>query len=415
MIVLACVSTAAAITPNDPVWPQSWGEQRVGMAAAWDITTGDPNVIIAVVDTGVNPNAADLHGALVPGWDFITNSAATQDTGGHGTLSATIAVGRGNDGQGVAGYCWRCRLMPVRVSASGSGFDGGLSALGIRWAVDHGARIISIGFSDEGTYTYPEPHIASAIAYAAQHGVLVLASSGNTGDATLTHPASDSGAYAVAGTDPSDALFSWSTRGSWVGLAAPGCQWGYWSGTGYMNACGSSTSAPAVAGIAGLMLSVNPSLTPAQIIAALQQTATPVAGISGGRVNAYQALIAVGGKPPPPPPPPPPPVQVQPPKPRPTAKPRITTRVQKGFLRMHWHVGIKVRRGRVAATLRSPKAKSCTVSMKSGGDLWFSDRHKRNTVALSVRVPTGRYAVDVWCRVRKPRKSALQLRAIFSP
>ena len=305
-MVLAFASAAAAITPNDPVWPNSWGEQRVGMAGAWDITKGDPNVIIAVVDTGVNPNAADLHDALVPGWDFINNTYTSQDLGGHGTLSATIAVGRGNDGQGVAGYCWRCKVMPVRVSASGSQFDSGLAALGIRWAVDHGARIISIGFSDEGTYTIPEPHIASAIAYAAQHNVLVLASSGNTGDSTFTHPAADPGAYAVAGTDPSDALFSWSTRGSWVGLAAPGCQWGYWSGKGYMNACGSSTAAPAMAGIAGLMLSVNPSLTPARIVAAIRQTAVRVTGINYGRVNAYQALIAVGGKPPPPPPPPPP-------------------------------------------------------------------------------------------------------------
>ena len=83
------------------------------MSTAWDITRGDPNVIIAVVDTGVDPSAGDLQGALVPGWDFITNSGNVQDTGGHGTLSASIAAGRGNDGKGVAGYCWRCRIMPV--------------------------------------------------------------------------------------------------------------------------------------------------------------------------------------------------------------------------------------------------------------------------------------------------------------
>jgi subtilisin family serine protease len=387
------------------------------MPAAWDITKGDPNVVIAVVDTGVDPKVADLQGAFVPGWDFITNSATVQDTGGHGTLSATIAVGRGNDGQGVAGYCWRCRLMPVRVSASGGGFDSYLSSLGIRWAVDHGARIITIGWSDEGTYPTPEPQIAAAIAYAAQHNVLVVTSSGNTGSTVLTHPASDPGAYAVASTDPSDALYSWSTFGSWIGLAAPGCQWGYWAGTGVMNKCGSSTSAPAVAGIAGLMLSVNPSLTPGQIIDALRQTAVPVAGIAGGRVNAYQALLAVGGKRPSPPPPPSrprAPVRVQHPKPRPTAMLKPTTLVQKGFLRVHWHLAIKIQRGSVAATLRSPKAKSCTVSLKSRGDLWLSNRRKRDTVALAARVPAGRYSVDVWCSVHRPRRSDLQLRALFA-
>lgn len=389
------------------------------MATAWDITKGDPSVVIGIVDTGSLTTVPDLQGQLVPGWDFITNSAAMQDTGGHGTLSATIAVGKGNDGQGVAGYCWRCKVMPVRVASSGSGFDSGLAALGIRWAVDHGARIISIGWSDEGTYTVPEPRIASAIAYAAQHNVLVLASAGNTGATGPTHPAADPGAYAVAGTDPNGALYSWSTYGSWVGLAAPGCQWGYWGGDasnpyGLMNACGSSTSAPALAGIAGLMLSVNPSLTATQVFDVLRQTAVPVGGIAGGRVDPLKALLAVGGKlpPPPAPPPPPPPVRVQTPKPRPTLK--ATTRVQRGFLRMHWHLRIRVRRGQVAAMLQSPKAKSCTVSLKSGGDLWLSKRYKKNTVALAARVPAGRYSVDVWCRVHRPRKSALRLRAFFS-
>jgi hypothetical protein len=88
--------------------------------------------------------------------------------------------------------------------------------------------------------------------------------------------------------------------------------------------------------------------------------------------------------------------------------------VQKGFLRVHWHLAIKIQRGSVAATLRSPKAKSCTVSLKSRGDLWLSNRRKRDTVALAARVPAGRYSVDVWCSVHRPRRSDLQLRALFA-
>jgi hypothetical protein len=99
---------------------------------------------------------------------------------------------------------------------------------------------------------------------------------------------------------------------------------------------------------------------------------------------------------------------------RPTAKPKTTTRTQKGFLRMHWHVGIKVKKGKVAATLRSTKANSCTVSLSSRGDIWLSDAHGRNLVAVAARVPAGRYGIDVWCKVRQPRRAALNVRAIFA-
>ena len=81
---------------------------------------------------------------------------------------------------------------------------------------------------------------------------------------------------------------------------------------------------------------------------------------------------------------------------------------------MHWHVAIKVKKGKVAAMLRSTKANSCTVSLRSGGDLWLSDAHGRNLVALAARVPAGRYGIDVWCKVRRARKAALQVRAIFA-
>jgi subtilisin family serine protease len=377
------------------------------MPAAWDITTGSPNVTVAVVDTGIDPSEPDLQGALVPGWDFITNGYTKTDGLGHGTLSATFIAARGNNGAGVTGYCWRCKIMPVRVSSNGTTFDGGVVAQGIIWAVDHGAQIISIGFSDEAAYA-PDSRVTGAIGYAARHNVLVVASAGNTGNSSFTHPASSTGAYAVGATDQSDQLYSWSTRGSWIHVAAPGCQVGIWPGQGSMRPCGTSTSAPAVAGIAALMLSVNPSLTPAQIMAALQQTAIPVAGIAGGRVDAYRALIAVGGKPPASPPPPPASAGGG------SVSAKLNTRVRRGSLRMHWHVRIDVKQGRVAATLRSPKAKSCTVSLKSSDSIWLSKKRRQNMVTLAVKVPAGTYGVDVWCKVRRPARSALAVRAPFA-
>jgi len=389
----------------------------VQMPKAWDITTGDPNVIVATVDTGVDSSVGDLQGALVPGWDFITNTATTQDSFGHGTAVSSEIVGRGNNGQGIAGYCWRCRLMPIRVSASGANIDPGLTALGIRYAAEQGARIISLSFNDEGAYPNGDPQVAAAIAYAAQRNVLVFASAGNTGSSGLTHPASAPGAYAVAGTDQSDALYSWSTLGSWIHLAAPGCQWVIWSNV-MSNVCGNSTAAPAVAGIAALMLSVNPGLTPAQVVNALQSTAVPVNGIDGGRVDAYKALLAVGGRvptkvsPPPPAPPPPPPAALK--RLKKTPGPHMETHIQHGVLGAHREIRIKVLGGKVAATFRSPKAKSCTVTLSSNDALWVSTGVRAGSVSLSAKVPAGRYKVDLSCRVRRPKPFALVLRAIFA-
>ena len=85
------------------------------MPDVWDITTGDPSVVIATIDTGANP-IPDLADALVPGWDFVDNDPEAQDTNGHGTQVASVIAARGNNGIGMAGHCWQCKVMPIRVS-----------------------------------------------------------------------------------------------------------------------------------------------------------------------------------------------------------------------------------------------------------------------------------------------------------
>src|ERR1700736_161256 len=161
--------------------------------------------------------------------------------------------------------------MRIRVSRNAINFNPVLTAKGISWAVDHGARIISLSFNDEGDSPVADPQVAAAIANAAQRNVLVVASSGNTGTSILTHPASDPGAYAVSATTPFDNIYPWSTSGSWIHLAAPGCQLVDFPWLcGFDQVCGNSTTAPGIAGIAGLMLSVNPSLTPASLVSAVE-------------------------------------------------------------------------------------------------------------------------------------------------
>ena len=378
-----------AFTPNDSDWTLKWPQGRVQMSRAWDLTRGNKHVIVAVLDTGVNPNLRDLKGALVPGRDFISGGNTKVDQDGHGTLVSTIVAARGNNGTGVPGYCWSCRVMPVRIAA-GNLFDPDIAAQGIRWAVDHGARIISLSFSE--TLGSPsDPGLAAAIAYAAQQNVLVLTSSGNTGGTGYTYPAADPGAYAVAGTSKFDQLSTWTTRGSWIHLAAPGCQLALSSHGVGIEPCGSSVSAPAVAGIAGLMLSVNPSLTATQIVSILERTSKPVAGIAGGRVNAYAAIraaaaraaLSAGGKP----------------------------VLLRRFLRGGWHLGLAVQGKRVAATLRLSQARACSLSLESPDAVWLANTRKRSAESLVAQVSNGKYRLDVSCKLRHPRLVSLTVRA----
>ena len=387
---LASAGSAWAFRPNDDGWTLQWPQGRISLARAWNVTRGNRHVIVAVVDSGVNPKLRDLRGALVRSRDFVTGGYTKVDTEGHGTLMASIIAARGNNGTGIPGYCWSCRVMPVRVAA-GPHIDNSLAAKGIRWAADHGARIITLSFSEDPGEP-PDPSIASAIAYAARKDILVVSSAGNTyGGTSYTFPAADNGAYPVAGTNKFDNLSPWSAKGSWIHLAAPGCQLGLAPTGEVVEPCGTSAAAPAVAGVAALMLSVNPSLTVTQIISILEHTSKPIAGIAGGRVNAYaavrlagaQAALTAG------------------------AKPVTLTR----YLRGHWHVRLAIQGTRVAATLRSADARPCSLSLSASDAVWLSGKHRRHLASLVAQVSNGNYLLDVSCKLRRPRRVALTVRA----
>jgi subtilisin family serine protease len=281
------MSEALDVTPDDSAWPQQTGLRVAGFPAAWDVTQGSSRVVVAVVDTGVDGSHPDLQGAVLPGYDFANGDSNPMDDYGHGTAVAGVIAARAGNRIGGAGICWRCLILPVKVlDASGSG-DDMLIAAGIVWATDHGARVINLSLGGPGTTT----ELTSAIAYATGKGAIVVAAAGNSGTTTQFYPAADSRAISVAATTVSDQRYSWSNYGSWVRVAAPGCNVAPVLGGGYGNFCGTSSAAPLVSGLFALELSAQPSATSQQLQQAVASAARPLPDVvQYGRIDAGRTL-----------------------------------------------------------------------------------------------------------------------------
>jgi subtilisin family serine protease len=281
------VRYATAVTADDPFRPDQWGVDRIGADAAWQRSTGAADVTVAVLDTGVTPNP-ELAGRLLPGYNAITGSAVTTDDHGHGTQVATVVAAAGNDAYGMAGACWSCTILPVKVlDAEGSGYDSDIVA-GIRWAADKGADIINLSLGGLGGSSV----LDAAVAYATGKGVLVVAAAGNENTTLPTYPAASAGVLAVAGSTVTDARYPWSNHGGWADVAAPGVNVARAHNGGYYWFGGTSSASPLVAGIAALLLAAHPTATPQDLTQALTATAAPVPGsyVSAGRVDAGKAM-----------------------------------------------------------------------------------------------------------------------------
>lgn len=143
----------ASTVPNDPFFATSWQHTRIQSAAAWDLETGDPSVIVAVCDTGVDQDHPDLQAALVSGYNARSrqtqaDGADVDDVNGHGTFVAGCAAAIGNNGTGVVGAGWNFHIMPVRVTNNTNGTASAFDILGgARWAAEHGAKAINASYS----------------------------------------------------------------------------------------------------------------------------------------------------------------------------------------------------------------------------------------------------------------------------
>jgi thermitase len=202
--------------PNDPLYGSQWHLPKIGAAQAWDLVPTTPGAVIAILDSGVDPTHEDLVGKLVPGFNTYDDDTNTADVFGHGTKVAGAAGAKGNNGLGVASVAWESPIMPIRVTdTAGYGYSSTLSE-GLVYAVDNGAAVMNMSFGGVAG----SAAIRAAAQYAMEHGGLVVAASGNCGclDSTADTPY----LLSVSATDYNDDLASFSSRGNYVDLAAPG-------------------------------------------------------------------------------------------------------------------------------------------------------------------------------------------------
>ena len=293
---------APSTTPDDPSYPAQWHLPKIGSPAAWATDTGNSNVIIAILDTGVDPNHPDLAPKLVPGWNVYDNNADTHDVYGHGTQVAGAAAATGNNTMGVASVAWGCDIMPIRISDLAGYASLSTVASGLTWAADHGARVANISYAVSDYSS-----TASAAQYFQSKGGVVTISAGNDGvfDSSPDNPY----VLTVSATTNLDNVATFSNTGNNIDLGAPGTMvYTTCNGSAYGYGSGTSFSAPLVAGVAALVLSANPALTPSQVQDILRQSADDKGpagwdpGYGSGRLNAANA-VAMAGNPPPPPPP----------------------------------------------------------------------------------------------------------------
>lgn len=276
--------------PNDPLFP-SWFLEKIDAPNAWPITTGSSNIVIAILDTGVEGSHPDLASKIVPGRNIYNNNDDTSDVFGHGTPVAGVAGAASNNGIGVASVAWGCGIMPVRISDLDGMAATSTIASGLSWAADHGARVANVSYRVTGSKT-----ITSAAKYFQSKGGVVVAAAGN--NSTQESAPDDPYVVTVGATDPQDVIYYYSNYGGAVDLVAPGNNTTTLMGGQYGAGGGTSFASPVVAGVAALILSANPSLTPAQVTDILKQTADDL-GAAGwdntyasGRVNAAKAVSA---------------------------------------------------------------------------------------------------------------------------
>lgn len=292
-------------TPND-LGPASgtndqWFLHRIDAQEAWDITTGNTDIKVAIVDDAVLTNHPDLIPNLLPGYDVADNDTDampnTPDMS-HGTHVAGIASAATDNGVGIASIGFNVKLIPVKSSNSAQFVSDAYA--GVVWAYQNDADVINMSWGGSG-YSQTGQNIMNN-AYNA--GCVNVAAAGNDNTSTVFYPAGYDNVISVASTTTNDAKSGFSNYGSWIDIAAPGSAirstyiGNNFSAT-YADLQGTSMASPLVAGLCGLIKSVNTQMTQTQIENCLLSTAENINSVNGnfigqlgaGRINAHQAVL----------------------------------------------------------------------------------------------------------------------------
>lgn len=255
----------------------SWNLRQVEAHLAWEITRGDPHVVVAVVDTGIDIHHPDLRGKVLNGADVVSPGAGWVDDLGHGTAVAGVVASRGWRIPGLAGIAPACRLLPIKCNIHGTAHVRAEHiAAGIRAAVARGAHVInlSVGVVDGEPYLTSEAlaALADAIREALAAGIPVVCAAGPAGAGSTPWPgswASDPtfpGLIAVGGTDRKRLPSLANPKGNFITVLAPADEVvSTRKGGDFAPFGGTSAASPHVAGIAALVRSIRPDATPVQI------------------------------------------------------------------------------------------------------------------------------------------------------
>ncbi len=298
----------ADMSPNDELYPRQWALQMIQAPWAWEMLRGGSNVVVGVLDSGVDLTHPDLVTHLLPiGCNVVADGVCPADghgtpptdTDGHGSHVAGIVAAGTDNHDGIAGISWNAAILPVKVTTGGTGTESDFLS-GLVWAVDHGANVLNLSFSEP--CGAPESSaMRSAIDYAWSHGVVLVASAGNdSGCPAGVFPAADPKVVSVAATDMNDRPLPDSNFGAWVRASAPGDRiLSTWTAGQYSILTGTSSAAPQVAGLAALLSSI-PGATNASVVRWMLSTCDVPAGWNPaygcGRINAYRAVsLAVRG------------------------------------------------------------------------------------------------------------------------
>ncbi|WP_240041255.1 S8 family serine peptidase [Paenibacillus ginsengarvi] len=265
------VQTASAAT-NDPFLSKQTYLNQTHTIEAWNSVNKNESIVIAIVDTGVDLDHPDLIGNLVPGINLVNPEIPPDDDNGHGTNVAGVIAAMGNNGKGVSGMLWKAGIMPIKaLETNGRGDEDKLGA-GIRYAVDHGAKIVvlSVGLLRNDAY------LQEIVQYAEDHQVLLVAASGNDEGRNIRYPAAYPTVLAVGGVNENNAAEERSNYGPELDLVAPWSVFTTAMEGKYEYRDGTSMAAPQVAAAAALVWAKYPEMKVSEVRNLLRQTADEI-------------------------------------------------------------------------------------------------------------------------------------------